>query len=120
VAGAAPFGGLVERLVEHHSPEIQDRTAAFGGIDERAGEEETSFRVVPSDQRLDGDDVQVAEGHDGLVVDDELILCQAASDICFVPRVRRWRSTDRGGGAAIDGDHDGRLAMVVSEQRGGC
>ena len=54
--------------------------------------------MVPAGQRLDRDDVQVVEGDHRLVVDLELVVVEAATDLGFVLGLRKARTArpDRG------------------------
>lgn len=81
---ALPRAELAAGLVDDPPPDGTPRAATFGEADESFGAEQTVPRVLPAEQRLDGDDrVLRVDRHDGLVEDAELSELEGAADLAL-------------------------------------
>jgi hypothetical protein len=64
---SGPAGRPQHPLAERH-----DGAGLLGEVDELGGHQQSTFRMGPAHQRLDGDDLPVTHVHPGLVVEDHL------------------------------------------------
>ena len=68
-----PFAGLPTCRVEDPGSDRDDGARLLGDVDEVGRAEQAARRVFPADQCLDPDQAPGVEGHDRLVVQDELV-----------------------------------------------
>ncbi|HWM21638.1 MAG TPA: hypothetical protein VNO51_18235, partial [Ilumatobacteraceae bacterium] len=87
-------------------------------LDETGRIAQSERRMVPSNQRLHGDDVQVGEGHERLVVYLELVEVEGTPELPLVINIGVTRFARGCGSCPIDrGDGNG-LAGFVAYRRG--
>ena len=76
-----PAGRVAQRLLEHPLTDPLDHPALLGDRDELGRHHQAALRVIPAHQRLDARDAFVAEIHDGLIHDAQLVEVERAPQL---------------------------------------
>src|SRR5262249_23009583 len=79
-----PGRKLAARLAERPFTDREDQSGLFGDRDELARRDETSLRMVPSDQSFKARKLACFEHHDRLIEDPEFVTFHCASQVCLV------------------------------------
>ena len=70
-----------QRLLEDPAADVEDEAGLLGDRDELGGGDVAARRVMPADQRLEGRDLALRHGDDGLEGEGELALLDRGADV---------------------------------------